>query len=143
MKSSTRNSTSHKRCAASGRARAAAKVGAQETLRGHPRAARDAGQPPANDRIAEAASQAIRYLTTVSADGIQISVRSGEVTLSGAVNTQSQRHIVEEVVAYQPGVKKIVNLLSIQPENQLQAGWFPASESPAIHANHAFFGKWC
>ena len=104
---------------------------------------RDAGLQPADDPIAEAAFQAIRYLTTVSAEGIQISVHWGEVTLRGAVSTQSQRRIVEEVVTCQSGVKRIVNLLSIEPENEFQAGWFPVSESPAIHADYDFFGKWC
>jgi|ERR1044071_3370803 hypothetical protein len=143
MKSSTRVLTSRKRSASLGRAQTKPRVCPQQALGVPPCAPRQQDQPPADNRIADVALQAIRCLTTVSAEGIQIRAHCGEVILSGVVTTRNQRNIIEEVVAYQPGVKKIVNLLSIEPERELQTKRFPDRQSPAFHEDRNIFRELC
>jgi hypothetical protein len=47
---------------------------------------------------------------------MRISVNAGEVTLGGLVHTLNERKIVEEVVAYQPGVEAVINRLNVEAE---------------------------
>lgn len=75
------------------------------------------GSAAEDGRISDAAEEALAEeprLATLAAAGIQVSVAYGVVELDGAVPTEADWEIAEEVVAHLPGVAAVENRLRIE-----------------------------
>ncbi len=72
----------------------------------------------ADDQIAERAIKILDWDVMVPKDAVRVSVSSGVVTLSGAVNWQFERRAAEEDIAKLNGVIAIKNDIEIVPEAQ-------------------------
>lgn len=107
------------------------------------RAQRISRQAAGRSRIADSALRAVRCITTVSEEGIQITASGGEVTLHGAVQTANQKKIVEEVVRYQPQVKRIVNLLRVEPDPSVRPQRLAGSETHFFRPAQGVFRELC
>ena len=68
----------------------------------------------ADINLATIAIEAIEVLTTVPRESIQVNARNGWLHLQGTVNHQQQRAIVEDVTRQLPGVRGIVDSISIE-----------------------------
>jgi osmotically-inducible protein OsmY len=66
--------------------------------------------------LENAANNAISWITTVPADSLQITARSGRLTLEGTVETWSQRNAVEDVVRHLGGIVGLTNLITIKSQ---------------------------
>ena len=66
--------------------------------------------------LAGTVAEAIQWLTTISLETIQISVRGGWVTLEGTVDWRHQRDTLGEVIGHLAGVKGVSNLLMIKSD---------------------------
>jgi osmotically-inducible protein OsmY len=65
--------------------------------------------------IAAAAIQALRSDVFVPADRVEITVSKGFVTLRGTVDWQFQKEDAEKVIRRLPGVKGVLNSLTVKP----------------------------
>ena len=65
--------------------------------------------------IAAAAIQALRSDVFVPADKVEITVSKGFVTLRGTVDWQFQKEDAEKVIRRLPGVKGVLNSLTVKP----------------------------
>jgi osmotically-inducible protein OsmY len=70
----------------------------------------------ADPDIARSVVQALQSRITVPADRIKVTVRDGWVTLEGEVDWQFQKESAEDAVRYLPGVKGIINLITVKPK---------------------------
>lgn len=64
-------------------------------------------------RIVAAAHQSYVFKTHLKQDKIQVTSRSGRVTLTGTVQSQDHRTLAEDTVAGLPGVKEVLNQLQV------------------------------
>ena len=67
----------------------------------------------ADTDLAAAAADAIEVLTTVPPESIRVTARNGWLYLEGKVDWQQQRTIVEDVTRHLPGVKGVIDSISI------------------------------
>jgi len=58
---------------------------------------------------------ALFYDGVVSSLGIQVEVRDGVVTLRGTVDSEHAREHAEEDARAVPGVRQVINLLTVRP----------------------------
>jgi osmotically-inducible protein OsmY len=65
--------------------------------------------------IAEAATRALEWDTSVSLDDLDVTVSKGWITLKGTVEWQFQKDDAERVVRRLTGVKGVTNLITIKP----------------------------
>jgi osmotically-inducible protein OsmY len=65
--------------------------------------------------IAEAATTALSWDTTVPARAVQVTVREGWVTLTGNVEWRYQREAAEDTIRRLYGVKGVVNSIVVKP----------------------------
>lgn len=71
---------------------------------------------PEDSEIAERVTAAIRWLTTIPADSVEVSVRDGWVSLRGVVAVPHQRQTLEDVIRALPEVRGLENLVELQAE---------------------------
>lgn len=69
---------------------------------------------PKDAEIKAMASEAIQWLTTVPAEGIEVSARNGWLTLQGTVEAAHQSRCIEEVLRDIPGVRGVKNGLKVE-----------------------------
>jgi osmotically-inducible protein OsmY len=77
-----------------------------------------AGYQRSDERIKEEVCQALSDDDHIDATHIEITVKSGEVTLSGHVNDRRTKRMAEDVVERIHGVKDVTNQIRVQSENQ-------------------------
>ena len=70
---------------------------------------------PSDAEIAAAAVDAIECITTIPHEAIEISVRAGWLTLRGAVQSGTQKEMVEHIVSRLAGVKGVIDLIVLEP----------------------------
>jgi len=85
--------------------------------------------------------------STLRARGIQVDSQKGVVTLTGTVNSDAEKSLAEQLSVQAPGVKEVVNQLSVsQPRAQAyapprthsaRARTSPAASSPSAAASPA------
>lgn len=68
-----------------------------------------------DSEIAQAAVEALKWMTSVPDDRIRVLVKSGWVTLEGHVDWQYQKDAAFEAVHHLLGVKGLTNLISVKP----------------------------
>jgi osmotically-inducible protein OsmY len=66
--------------------------------------------------IAAAALEAVKWMSTVPADRVKITVRDGWLSLEGTVEGWCQKSAAEEAVRNLAGIKGVINLIVIKPE---------------------------
>ena len=64
--------------------------------------------------LAASAVDAIEVLTTVPQESIKVTARNGWLHLEGTVNCWSQRTIVEDVTRHLPGVRGVIDSISVE-----------------------------
>lgn len=64
--------------------------------------------------LARAAADAIGVLTTVPQESIKVTARNGWLHLEGTLNHQHQRDTVEDVTRHLPGVRGVIDSISIE-----------------------------
>ena len=67
----------------------------------------------ADMNLAAVALDAIEVLTTVPRESIQVNARKGWLHLEGIVNHQQQRTILEDVTRHLPGVRGVVDSITV------------------------------
>jgi osmotically-inducible protein OsmY len=67
-----------------------------------------------DEKIAQAAINALVFNVAVPGDKVTITVQNGWITLAGAVPWFYQRRAAEEAVRYLRGVKGIINLITVE-----------------------------
>ena len=72
----------------------------------------------ADDEIAKRALNMLNWDVMVPAEGLQVKVQQGWLTLSGAVDWQYQRTAAEDDVRKLSGVLGVTNLITIMPRTQ-------------------------
>lgn len=68
----------------------------------------------ADTNLAAFAIEAIEVLTTVPRESIQVNARNGWLHLEGTVNYQQQRTILEAVTRHLPGVRGIIDSITVE-----------------------------
>jgi osmotically-inducible protein OsmY len=63
--------------------------------------------------LAAAAADAIEVLTTVPPESIKVTARNGWLYLEGEVDWRHQRIIVEDVTRHLPGVRGVIDSITI------------------------------
>ena len=71
---------------------------------------------PTDAEIAERASAAICWLTTIPSEQITVESQNGWVSLRGVVSALHQRRTLEEVIRSLPEVRGVENLLEVQEQ---------------------------
>jgi osmotically-inducible protein OsmY len=71
-------------------------------------------EPPDDARIAAHSAEAIRWLTTIPQEKIQLSSLRGVVCLRGVVDSRHQRDTLEEVIRQLPEVKGVEDLVRVK-----------------------------
>ena len=74
-----------------------------------------AGMERDDTDIAQAAVHALRWDTWIPKDAVTVTVKSGWVTLEGALDWQYQRDAACRAVEHLTGVKGVTNLITIKP----------------------------
>lgn len=69
-----------------------------------------------NDELREAVRHALVRDIAVGADRITVEAASGQVTLSGTVDSHSQKNAAEDVAWWTPGVTNVVSQLRVEDE---------------------------
>ena len=64
--------------------------------------------------LARAAADAIEVLTTVPQESIKVTARNGWLHLEGTLHYQHQRDTVEAVTRHLPGVRGVIDSISIE-----------------------------
>jgi hypothetical protein len=72
------------------------------------------GYARSDERIREDVSDRLTEDWEIDASDIEVSVRNGEVTLSGTVNTRDEKRRAEDLAEAVPGVRHVQNNLRIQ-----------------------------
>ena len=72
-----------------------------------------AGARRADCELATAASNAIKWLTTVPADWIHVSAHNGHLDLDGRVEALHQRTVIEDLTRALPGVRGVTNSIYV------------------------------
>lgn len=67
---------------------------------------------PSDDDIAATALEAIKWITTIPAESVAVTVSKGRLFLDGAVECWSQKEAVESAVRDLPGVVVVHNLMT-------------------------------
>jgi hypothetical protein len=75
------------------------------------------GYTRSDDRIKEDVCQALQDDDEIDATHIEITVKSGEVTLSGHVNDRRTKRMAEDLAERMSGVKDVNNNIRVQSEN--------------------------
>ena len=81
----------------------------------------------ADARIEEDACEALYHHGQIDASNIDVSVQSGEITLTGTVETRQEKRLAEDILESISGVKDITNQLRVQRAQ----GQFASSGSQA------------
>jgi osmotically-inducible protein OsmY len=68
-----------------------------------------------DDEIARRVLDVLKWTVTIPDDAVQVTVRNGLVTLTGALSWQYQRRAAEEAVERMDGVSGVVNAITIKP----------------------------
>jgi osmotically-inducible protein OsmY len=69
--------------------------------------------------LAEEAIQALERDAVVAIKDVKVTVSHGEVTLRGQVDWEHQKHDAERAIRRLPGVRRVINLLTIRPRDSL------------------------
>jgi osmotically-inducible protein OsmY len=69
----------------------------------------------ADTDIAAAAVDALKWMTSLPADGVRVTVRDGWLSLEGAVGGWQQKRVAQEAVGNLAGLKGVTNLILIEP----------------------------
>jgi hypothetical protein len=80
------------------------------------------GYTRSDERIREGISERLLRDHDLDASDILVEVRSGTVTLSGAVDNRQLKHYVEDLVERCAGVQDIDNRLTVRPQGAAYAG---------------------
>ncbi len=74
-------------------------------------------RPPAPDTnlVKEKIEAALRRSAELEAEGVDVEVQGGQVTLRGAVRTWAERMVAESAAWAAPGVTQVENALRVQP----------------------------
>jgi osmotically-inducible protein OsmY len=85
-----------------------------------------------DSRIEEDINERLTQHGAIDAEQIQVSVKDGEVTLSGAINSRMEKRLAEDVAESCWGVRQVHNQLRVQQQQWTQSAQ-PASQpdSPA------------
>lgn len=67
-------------------------------------------------RLAIAAQEAIKWLTTIPQDTITVTAHDGHLDLDGRVPSLRQRLIIEDVARTLPGVRGVTNLICVEAD---------------------------
>lgn len=78
------------------------------------------GYKRSDQRIEEDVNEELTRHGGVDASQIQVSVKEGEVTLSGTVNSRAEKRLAEDCIENCSGVKQVHNQLRVQSQNQSQ-----------------------
>ena len=70
----------------------------------------------ADHALASAASDAIKWLTTIPEEAIHVTAHHGWLKLEGKVHWRHQRNTVEDVTRHLPGVKGVSNSIRIESD---------------------------
>jgi hypothetical protein len=88
---------------------------------------------PSDTDLAAAALDAIKWLTTVPQESINVTASKAWLYLEGTVNSRHQRSIIEEVTRHLPGVQGVTDLIMIKPAPTSvvlgKATWIPIRPS--------------
>jgi hypothetical protein len=76
----------------------------------------------ADDRIRDAVCEVLTDDDRVDATNIEVTVKSGEVTLSGTVEDRYQKRCAEDVVESVSGVKDIQNQIRVAGDRRMEPG---------------------
>lgn len=76
------------------------------------------GYKRSDQRIEEDVNEELTRHGGVDASQIQVSVKDGEVTLSGTVNSRAEKRLAEDCIENCSGVKQVHNQLRVQAQDQ-------------------------
>ena len=79
------------------------------------------GYQRSDQRIEEDVNEHLTHHGGVDASNIQVTVKDGEVTLSGSVNSRFEKRVAEDVAEACSGVKEVHNQLRVQQQWQNQS----------------------
>jgi osmotically-inducible protein OsmY len=109
-----------------------------------PRRGPHAGKGPvgfqrSDERIRELVCEALTDDGEVDASGIEVSVKGGEVTLTGAIEDRRMKRLAEDCVEAVPGVKDVHNQLRVgaAPAAADRSGQAPDRAASEKHERHA------
>ncbi|HEX2690539.1 MAG TPA: BON domain-containing protein [Kofleriaceae bacterium] len=88
------------------------------TMRGQHHGKGPSGFQRSDDRIKEMVCEALTDHGDIDATNIEVTVKAGEVTLTGTVEDRRMKRVAEECVENVRGVKDVQNQLRITPERQ-------------------------
>ena len=71
------------------------------------------GYQRSDDRVKEQLSDRLMDDDDIDASEISVEVKSGEVTLTGTVNSREEKRAAEEIAEQSPGVREVQNLLRV------------------------------
>lgn len=75
-----------------------------------------------DERITEDVNECLEQHGQIDADAISVSVKDGEVTLSGTVNSRMEKRLAEDVAESCSGVKEVQNQLRVKQQGMSQIG---------------------
>lgn len=75
-----------------------------------------AGARRADRELALAATEAIKWLTTIPQEKIHVTAHNGHLDLDGRVATLHQRSVIEDVARVLPGVRGVTNLICVRAD---------------------------
>lgn len=89
-----------------------------QSMSGGHRGKAPAGYQRSDDRIREEVCQALSDDDHVDASGIEVTVKSGEVTLAGKVSDRRTKRMAEDLVERVTGVKDVTNQIRVDSDQQ-------------------------
>lgn len=69
-----------------------------------------------DDELREAVRHALARDSAVDVDRIAVEAESGQITLSGTVDSRSEKNAAEDVAWWTPGVTNVINHLQVEDE---------------------------
>jgi osmotically-inducible protein OsmY len=90
------------------------------------------GYTRADDRILEDVNNRLSDDDDVDASGIEVSVTSGEVTLTGEVGSRQEKRMAEDCVERVAGVTHVQNNLRVRPANREQGTENKTGSAPIV-----------
>ncbi|HWU89870.1 MAG TPA: BON domain-containing protein, partial [Kofleriaceae bacterium] len=72
------------------------------------------GYMRSDERIRENVCEALSDDDNIDATSIEVTVRNGEVTLTGSIDDRATKRLAEDVVEHVPGVKDVQNQLKVR-----------------------------
>jgi osmotically-inducible protein OsmY len=98
------------------------------------------GYQRSDERIREQLSDRLMDDDDIDASEITVEVKSGEVTLTGTVNSREEKRAAEDIAEQSPGVREVQNLLRVSPASSSTQSNQAASKSQGT-SNQAMSGQ--